>query len=313
MTSAIDPTKPTTVNPRFSDVRNNFDVTKTEIEDLQENKQDKLTAGTNITIVGNVISSAGGSGGVGGAVTIPYIFSTTTTDSDPGDGLLRLNNATQNAATIIRADLLSSNTTDWGAVLATLADSTNAVKGLIRLFLTADPTKWLLFTVSALASPSGYKNITVACVGYSSASPFADADEITMTFERAGDQGATGPNTIVINALGTKSTTQTVTLDYTLGNVHTVTCSGTPTLTLAFSSWPGAGLKGFFELVGTNMGLATWVFPTIQWKKIDDTFTTTFSTYLTDRAGETALKTSGVDRFLFWSDDSGITVYGILI
>src|SRR3989442_257735 len=70
--------------------------------------------------------------------------------------------------------------------------STNTLKGHIRLFKTTDPTKWLLFSVSAVASPSGYKNITVANVGSSAASPFANADAITLTFERAGDLGATG-------------------------------------------------------------------------------------------------------------------------
>ncbi len=52
-------------------------------------------------------------------------------------------------------------------MLATFADSTNTIKGHVRLFNTTDPTKWLLFSVSAVASPSGYKNITVANVGSS--------------------------------------------------------------------------------------------------------------------------------------------------
>lgn len=139
-----------------------------------------------------VQGATGITGPVGGPISIPYVFSTTTTDSDPGAGILRLNQATQNTATVIRADLLSSDTSDWSAVLATLADSTNAVKGHIRLFKTLDPTKWLVFTVSAVASPAGYKNITVANVSSSSASPFIDTDPITLTFSRSGDMGNTG-------------------------------------------------------------------------------------------------------------------------
>lgn len=137
-------------------------------------------------------TGANGTNGVlGGAVTINYTFSTTTTDSDPGNGNLRLSNATQNAATVVRADLLSNDGTDWSAVLATLADSSNpTVKGHLRLFKATDPTKWLLFTVSAVAAPTGYKNITVANVGSSAASPFADSDAIVLCFERAGDQGS---------------------------------------------------------------------------------------------------------------------------
>src|SRR5439155_17714716 len=125
--------------------------------------------------------------------SIGYTFSTTTTDADPGSGNLRLSNATQNASTVIRASNTDSGSTSWASVLATFADSTNTVKGHIRLFKTTDSTKWLVFTVSAVASPTGYKNITVANVGSSAASPFANGDAITLTFERAGDVGATGP------------------------------------------------------------------------------------------------------------------------
>src|SRR6266550_5662541 len=95
----------------------------------------------------------------GGPVTITYTFSTTTTDSDPGSGNLRLDQSTQNIATTIRAENLDSGGTSWSAVLATFADSTNTVKGYIRLYKISDLTKWLVFTVSAVASPSGYKNI----------------------------------------------------------------------------------------------------------------------------------------------------------
>ncbi len=142
--------------------------------------------------------SNGTNGVQGGAVTIPYTFSTTTTDSDPGNGNLRLSNATQNAATVIRTDLLASDGTDWSAVLATLADSSNpSVKGHIRLFKSTDPTKWLLFDVSSIASPSGYKNITVVNVGSSASSPFSNGDAITLCFDRAGDQGSSGATSAI--------------------------------------------------------------------------------------------------------------------
>lgn len=136
--------------------------------------------------------AAGTDGLAGGAISIPYVFSTTTTDSDPGSGNLRLSNATQASATVIRADLLDSGGTDWTAVLDTLDDATGTVKGHIRLFKSDDATKWLVFTVSALATPSGYRNVTVANVGSSTTSPFANGDPITLAFSRAGDVGASG-------------------------------------------------------------------------------------------------------------------------
>jgi hypothetical protein len=140
----------------------------------------------------NALAAAMNAIAAGGAMAIPYTFSTTTTDADPGAGTLRLDNATQNLATTIRADLAGSDGSTWTAVLDTFDDSTSTVKGHIMLQKLADATKWIVFSVSALASPSGYKNITVAVVASSTASPFADGDSIVLKFTRNGDKGDTG-------------------------------------------------------------------------------------------------------------------------
>ncbi len=127
----------------------------------------------------------------GTAFAIPYTFSTTTTDSDPGPGFLQLDNATQNAATTIRADLLGSDGSTWTNVIDTFDDSTSTVKGQIMLVKLGDATKWLAFNVTALASPAGYKNIAVTNVASSSANPFIDTDLIALQFTRTGDKGDT--------------------------------------------------------------------------------------------------------------------------
>lgn len=128
----------------------------------------------------------------GGAYTIPYNFSSTTTDSDPGDGFLRLNNATQEAATVLRVDTKSSTGAVFGAVLDTFDDSTSALKGAIRLDKAGDPTKWVIYSVTAIASPSGYRNVTVVPVSSSGANPFTDGDALLLSFQRNGDKGDTG-------------------------------------------------------------------------------------------------------------------------
>lgn len=43
-----------------------------------------------------------------------------------------------------------------------------------------------------MASATGYRNITVAPVAWSTASPFADGDMVSLTFARNGDQGPAG-------------------------------------------------------------------------------------------------------------------------
>lgn len=140
----------------------------------------------------NALATTLNSIAAGTAMSIPYTFSTTTTDADPGAGILQLDNATQNLATVIRADLVGADGSTWTDVLNTFAASTNTVKGHIMLQKLADATKWILFSVSALASPAGYRNITVAVVAASAASPFINGDSLILKFTRAGDVGAPG-------------------------------------------------------------------------------------------------------------------------
>lgn len=140
----------------------------------------------------NALAAAMNAVAAGTALAIPLTFSTTTTDSDPGAGYVRLDNATQNLATTIRTDLIGSDGSTWTDVINLFDDSTSTIKGFITLKKLADATKFLIFSVSALASPSGYKNITVANVAYSAASPFADGDALVLEFSRNGDKGETG-------------------------------------------------------------------------------------------------------------------------
>lgn len=135
---------------------------------------------------------AGPTGLPGGGITIGYTFSTTTTNTDPGSGTLRLNNATQNTATAIYLDLLDGNAIDWTSVLDSLDDSTSTTKGALRLFDRSDDSKMLLFSLSAVISRTGYRELTVALITSSAASPFSNGDLVVVAFERTGDKGTTG-------------------------------------------------------------------------------------------------------------------------
>lgn len=75
-------------------------------------------------------------------------------------------------------------------MLDTFDDSTSSVKGYLRLVSETNPADFLMFSVSALASPAGYRNITVTNIGSSAASPFADGEFIRLQFDRTGDAGA---------------------------------------------------------------------------------------------------------------------------
>ena len=158
-----------------------------------------------------------------GGTAIPYTFSTTTTDADPGAGILRLGSATQNAATVIRSDLVGSDGTTFTDLIDSFDDSTSTVKGQIILMNAADATKWLVFNLSSIASPSGYKNITVENVASSAASPFSDGDSLLFKFTRTGDKGDTGPSGLsawVHLSTVTASSSATVNIESTFDSTY---------------------------------------------------------------------------------------------
>lgn len=127
----------------------------------------------------------------GGTYSFPYIFDSSTADSDPGVGKLRLSSATQNAATVMRMDLQAVGGADMTNVLADLRAGTSAVKGSIRVVKMTDPSKWLIFDVTAVAIPTGYRNLTMTwrATGGGLASPFANGDALMIFIDRNGDKG----------------------------------------------------------------------------------------------------------------------------
>lgn len=191
----------------------------------------------------------------GSAVGIGYLFSTLTTASDPGSGSLRLNNATQNAATAVYASNISSDTTDWSGVLSQFTGSSSTVKGFLKLHKQSDGTKWIVCTLTAVASPTGYKNITIAVIGSSSASPFVNNDALVMTFTRNGDAASGGGAAIsdIISQTQNAGTTAGTSTAYTLtpataatsysanqvyyATFHTA-CGDSPTLTISGVATP---------------------------------------------------------------------------
>jgi len=119
---------------------------------------------------------------------------------------------------------------------------------------------------------------------------------------------------VKVNAKGSINSTSTVTFDHTDGCIQSLTCGGAYTLTWAFSNWPATSYGSYIRVDVDNMGLGTLAFAgVVNWKLKNDAYTTSFSTYLADRGGETTLKTSGLDSFMFWQKDGGTTIYGVLL
>lgn len=108
------------------------------------------------------------------------------------------------------------------------------------------------------------------------------------------------------------SGTATQTYDYTQGSIQTATATGSHTV--AFSNFPPTGNLGELLFILTNGGAFTVTWPgSILWMQPDGTTTSSISVYLAANSGRTALQTSGVDQFFFWTRDAGTTVYGKLV
>ncbi|MGQ9367688.1 hypothetical protein [Azospirillum sp. ST 5-10] len=178
---------------------------------------------------------------------IVYEFSTTTTDVDPGDGMLRLDAATQSSATLIMADLKDVNGVDVTGLLDLTDDSTSDVKGVWRLQAISDPDAWMAGTVTALAFPAGYRKLTVAVLASSSASPFSAGDMVILSFTPKGDKGEQGdPGGVsggnLSGALNEASATvaSAGTADIGGAGGNTITITGTTTITALGTAQAGA-------------------------------------------------------------------------
>jgi hypothetical protein len=112
-----------------------------------------------------------------------WVFSTTTTNSDPGSGNMRLDSTTQSAVLTLRLSPTDMWGMNWGAVFADLANVTGTRMGYVRLSCPTDPTKTMLLLVTAATSAITFWNITVSATHLIDApTPFAAGDMVTVSF-----------------------------------------------------------------------------------------------------------------------------------
>jgi hypothetical protein len=149
-----------------------------------------VTPGTDET-KWSLSAQRGTDGQHGGAVSFTQTFSTSTANADPGDGMLRLNNAAQSSATVIRTDYLDKDGNSLTDLIGSLTTGTSTVKGQIRLAEVGDPTRWIIFDLTAKSDMTGYFNLTVAHVAHST-DPLRDGEEIGFYFTPKGDVGQQG-------------------------------------------------------------------------------------------------------------------------
>ena len=202
---------------------------------------------------------------------VPLTFSTTTTDSDPGSGTVRLDNATQNAATTFYVDDADSNAAAIATFVQSLSAGNNpsATLGFVTLRKQFAPEVFATYKVTAVVNAAGYTKLTVANLAASATNPFSDADGVLLSIDLAGDKGDTGDivtGVVQVASGGTGVTSSTGT--------GSVVLSTSPTLVTPALGTPASGVAT--NLTGTAASLTAGLATDIVTK------TGTGSTYVTN-------------------------------
>ena len=151
-----------------------------------------------------------GQTGMMGGVSMQY--STTTTDSDPGAGFIRLNNTSLNSATIMYVDD-SDGTTDITAWVQSWDDADGSNRGIITIAGNPNPASPLVTykVTGAVTDASGYTKIPVVYLAGSTS--ISNNAEISLAFSPAGSSG-------VPPGLGLKYSTTTTDSDPGAGYIR---------------------------------------------------------------------------------------------
>lgn len=187
----------------------------------------------------------------GGAYAIPLVFDgSSTTSAAPGAGKIRFNNLTQSNATSMYVDLVDASGVTITSQLDAFDNSTSVIKGTLRFVNTSDKSKWAIFNITDVNTPSGYRTLLVSSVDSSSSNPFSDGDSLVMYFQRTGDKGDTTSNTAF-----TPQLISAVNINCSLGNYHYKTVAGATTFT--FSNVPTGGFSMTVD-VQLDSGSIAW-------------------------------------------------------
>lgn len=118
---------------------------------------------------------------------VRYTFSNNVTDADPGNGVVRFNNASASSTTFLYIDNQDVGAVSQVGWYNTWDDSTDSNKGYINI--TTNGGGSLVFQVTSVASATGYYKIGVTHV---TGSAPANSEVITISFSRTGNVGAQG-------------------------------------------------------------------------------------------------------------------------
>lgn len=140
--------------------------------------------GTSLDAVLNFGIPRGAPGGV------LYKFADPTTDSNPGAGNVRFNNATPASVDRIYVNNADANGNPMAGWLDAIDDSTNPIKGSL-IFRQLSNGRLITYNVTnSVVDGTGYRKLTV--IHTAGSTLFDNGAELSVNFERAGNAGADG-------------------------------------------------------------------------------------------------------------------------
>lgn len=121
-------------------------------------------------------------------IDVSYLFSSTTTDSDPGSGTFRFNNATLASVTTIYIDLLDDLGSDMTTWLDRLDDAgATTDRGQLTIRAIDGSAEFIAKITGSITTATGYRKITVSYL--TSTGTFSDGARATITFAPRGADG----------------------------------------------------------------------------------------------------------------------------
>lgn len=179
----------------------------------------------------------------GQSLGVPFVFDSSTTDSDPGSGLLRLNNATLASVTKMFVSDDAASGADVSAWLATWDDNgVSANRGIVTMSARNNQALFIGRITGSVVDDTGYRDITVTPIA--SSGTFLAGDNVGVYFVTNGADGE-GSGDVV----GPDSSTT--------GNIATFD-SDTGKL-LADSGVDLSDISGAIAAVGIGKQLLAWV------------------------------------------------------
>src|ERR1044071_3188496 len=149
---------------------------------------------------------------------LSFYFSTTTAAADPTAGRVRLNQATQNTATIIRVSESNARLQSVQPWLDVMSGGPTTPLGTVTLLDVINPGRFLRFDLNTMTDQGAYWDLGVTFIEGSDASPFTDGEAVTVGFI-AGVSAA--GSTVPVSAL------TPVARDTFIGNITTATAAPT--------------------------------------------------------------------------------------